>query len=59
VNVRTLGVAGDGKSEDTRVIQKAIEEHHVLYFPSGHYIVRDTLALKPDTVLIGLHPTLT
>ena len=57
--MRTLGVAGDGKSEDTRVIQKAIEEHHVLYFPSGHYIVRDTLALKPDTVLIGLHPTLT
>src|SRR6185437_14001617 len=28
-------------------------------FPSGHYVVRDTLALKPDTVLIGLHPTLT
>ena len=28
-------------------------------FPSGHYIVRDTLTLKPDTVLIGLHPTLT
>ena len=31
----------------------------VLYFPSGHYVVRDTLTLKPDTVLIGLHPTLT
>ena len=28
-------------------------------FPSGHYIVRDTITLKPDTVLIGLHPTLT
>ena len=31
----------------------------MLYFPSGHYVVSDTLTLKPDTVLIGLHPTLT
>ena len=59
VNVRTLGVAGDGKTDDTAAIQKAIGTHHVLYFPSGQYVVRDTLALKPDTVLIGLHPTLT
>ena len=28
----------------------------VLYFPTGHYIVQDTIPLKPDTVLIGLHP---
>jgi len=58
-NVHTLGVAGDGKTNDTVAIQKAIETHRVLYFPSGHYIVSDTLTLKPDTVLIGLHPTLT
>ena len=59
VNVHTLGVAGDGSTDDTGAIQKAIEQHRVLYFPSGHYIVRDTLVLKPETVLIGLHPTLT
>ncbi|MGI9071280.1 MAG: glycosyl hydrolase family 28-related protein [Bryobacteraceae bacterium] len=59
VNVHTLGVAGDGTTDDTAAIQKAIETHKVLYFPSGHYVVRDTLALKPDSVLIGLHPTLT
>jgi sugar lactone lactonase YvrE len=59
VNVQTLGVTGDGKTDDTAAIQKAIQTHRVLYFPSGHYIVRDTLALKPDTVFIGLHPTLT
>ena len=58
-NVHTLGVAGDGTTDDTATIQKAIETHRVLYFPSGRYIVRDTLTLKPDTVLIGLHPTLT
>lgn len=59
VNVHTVGVAGDGKTDDTAAIQQAITTHRVLYFPSGHYVVRDTLRLKPDTVLIGLHPTLT
>ena len=29
-----------------------------LYIPSGRYIVRDTIHLKPDTVLIGLHPSM-
>jgi sugar lactone lactonase YvrE len=59
VNVHTLGVAGDGLTDDTAAIQKAIDTHRVLYFPSGHYVVRNTITLKPDTVLIGLHPTLT
>jgi len=59
VNVHTLGVLGDGSTDDTAAIQKAIDAHRVLYFPTGHYVVSDTLTLKPDTVLIGLHPTLT
>lgn len=59
VNVHTLGVKGDGVTDETTAIQQAIDSHRVLYFPSGHYVVRDTLMLKPDTVLIGLHPSLT
>jgi len=59
VNVHTLGVIGDGTTDDTAAIQRAIQTHRVLYFPGGHYVVSDTLALRPDTVLIGLHPTLT
>ena len=59
VNVHTLDVKGDGATDDTAAIQQAIDAHRVLYFPSGHYVVRNTLTLKPDTVLIGLHPTLT
>jgi len=58
VNVHTLGVTGDGTTNDTAAIQKAIDTHRVLYFPGGHYVVSDTIALKPDTILIGLHPTL-
>jgi hypothetical protein len=59
VNVHSLGVTGDGTTDDTAAIRKAIDAHRVLYFPTGRYVVRDTLALKPDTVLIGLHPTAT
>jgi hypothetical protein len=59
VNVHTLGVMGDGSTDDTSALQHAIDLHRVLYLPSGHYVVRDTLKLKPDTILIGLHPTLT
>ena len=58
-NIHALGVIGDGISNDTAAIRKAIETHRVLYFPSGHYVVSDTIDLKPDTVLIGLHPALT
>ena len=46
-NVRTLGVTGDGKADDTAAIQKAIDGHRVLYFPSGQYLVKDTITLKP------------
>jgi hypothetical protein len=59
VNVRDLGAHGDAKTDDTDILRKAIAEHPVLYFPSGQYLVSDTIALKPDTVLIGLHPSTT
>ncbi len=59
VNLHTLGAKGDGVTDDTAAIKKAIAEHRTLYFPSGHYIVTDTIMLRPDTVLIGLSPTTT
>ncbi|WP_242123695.1 glycosyl hydrolase family 28-related protein [Sphingobium sp. Sx8-8] len=59
VNVRTLGAAGDGKADDTAALQRAIDGHRVLYFPAGFYKVTDGLKLRPDSVLIGLHPAIT
>lgn len=56
VNIRDLGAKGDGVSDDTAVFQKAIAEHRAIYLPSGFYVVHDTLKLRPDTALIGLHP---
>jgi sugar lactone lactonase YvrE len=59
VNIKSLGVTGDGKTDDTAAIQHAIDTTKVLYLPSGRYLVHDTIRLKPDTVLIGLHPSIT
>jgi hypothetical protein len=59
VNIRTLGVKGDGKTDDTAAIRHAIATARVLYIPSGRYIVHDTIRLRPDTVLVGLHPSIT
>ncbi len=59
VNVRTLGVTGDGKTDDTAALKEAIAKHRTLYLPMGWYCVSDTLTLRPDTVLIGLNPSAT
>jgi len=59
VNVHSLGVKGDGKTDDTAALQRAVDSNKVLYMPSGRYMVHDTIRLKPDTVLIGLHPSIT
>jgi len=59
VNVQSLGAKGDGVTDDTAVFRKAIADHRALYLPSGFYVISDTLMLRPDTVLIGLHPLAT
>ena len=58
-NVRDLGVKGDNATDDTAALQRAIDSRRVLYFPAGAYRVTDTLKLRADSVLIGLHPSLT
>jgi sugar lactone lactonase YvrE len=59
VNLRSLGAKGDGVTDDTAVLRKAIAEHRAIYLPSGYYVISDTLVMRPDTVLIGLHPLAT
>ena len=59
INVHSLGVMGDGVTDDTAALQRAIDTQRVLYLPLGFYIVHDTLRMKADTVLVGLHPGLT
>jgi sugar lactone lactonase YvrE len=59
VNIRSLGAKGDGSSDDTEVLRKAIAQHRTIYFPAGNYVVSDTITLKQDTVFVGLHPSMT
>ena len=55
-NIRDFGAKGDGVTDDTPAIRKAINQHDTLYFPQGRYRVSDSIVLKPNTNLIGLHP---
>jgi sugar lactone lactonase YvrE len=59
VNALTLGAQGDGTTDDTAALQKAIDAHRTVYLPTGKYIVTDTLTLRADSVLVGLHPSAT
>ena len=56
VNLRDLGAKGDDSSDDTEVIQAAIDKYEVIYVPQGWYRVSETLRMKSNTKLIGLHP---
>ncbi|MEJ2647340.1 MAG: glycosyl hydrolase family 28-related protein [Sedimentisphaerales bacterium] len=59
VNVHTLGVVGDGSTDDTQALKDAIDKHKALYLPMGRYRVSEPIRLKADTVIIGLHPSST
>src|SRR5690625_4831243 len=56
VNIKQLGAVGDGKTDDTKIFQDAIENHDVIYVPQGWYRFTDTIKMKRGTKLIGLHP---
>jgi sugar lactone lactonase YvrE len=56
VNIRTLGAKGDGNTDDTKVIQDAIDNNIAVYVPQGWYRITETIKLKANSVLIGLNP---
>jgi hypothetical protein len=58
-NALELGVKGNGTTDDTAALQHVIDTNRTVYLPSGRYLLTDTLKLRPDTVLIGLHPSTT
>ena len=58
-NLRLLGAKGDGATDDTKVLQDAIDRYPVIYIPQGWYRISTTLHLRPNTVLIGLNPIAT
>lgn len=58
-NLKSVGAVGDGKTDDTKAIQEAIDKYAVIYVPQGWYRISETIRLKPNTILIGLNPVAT
>ena len=58
-NLKTLGAKGDGTTDDTQILQDAIDKYPTVYLPQGWYKVSETIKLKPNTVLVGLNPVAT
>lgn len=60
VNVRAApySAKGDGRTDDTAALQRAIDEHEVVFLPKGCYLLSRPLELKPRTKLIGVGQTM-
>ncbi len=56
VNIRDLGAKGDDETDDTKIFQEAIDKYDNIYVPQGWYLISETLRMRPNTCLIGLHP---
>lgn len=66
VNVRDFGATGDGVTNDTTAINRALQQvykspnsltnratRRSIYFPGGTYIVNDALIIPPNARLVG------
>lgn len=55
VNVKDEGAVGDGKTDDTRAIQRALNSGtgKTVYFPAGTYRITSTLKMSSQTNLLG------
>ena len=50
--VKEFGAIGDGVTDDTAAIQKALDESDILFFPTGTYYFNQLNLTKSDTTLI-------
>ena len=56
VSVKSQGAAGDGRTDDTAAIQKAIQDYagcKIIYFPAGFYLVTGTIQVPAGTRIVG------
>ena len=53
-NVKQAGAKGDGRTDDTAALQRAIDAHETVFLPKGLYRVSRTLTLRPRTRLFGV-----
>lgn len=60
VNVREAryGALGDGETDDTAALQRALDENEAVFLPKGAYRITAPLRLNPNNKLIGLNTAL-
>jgi hypothetical protein len=49
---------GDGRTDDTDALQRAVDASEIVFLPKGCYLLTRTLSLKPRTKLIGVGQTM-
>lgn len=52
-NVKAFGAKGDGLTDDTKAIQRAIDSKSALFLPSGTYRITNTLNIQSDIIIEG------
>ena len=58
VNAKSYGAVGDGTTDDTKAIQRALNEDATVYFPKGTYMVTETLHSKSRSVQLDPYATI-
>ncbi|KAI3480149.1 hypothetical protein L1887_57749 [Cichorium endivia] len=56
VNVKELGCAGDGTTDDSKALQQILDSsagNKIVYVPQGTYYLESTVTLPPGTRMVG------
>ena len=55
IDVTTLGLRGDGVTDNTAALQNALNTHvgSVLFFPYGTYLIGNTVVVPPGSRMLG------
>jgi hypothetical protein len=53
VSVKDFGAVGDNSTDDTVAIQNALDSGNIIYFPTGEYLVSDSLKFNSNQAIYG------
>lgn len=53
INVKQFGAKGDGIHDDTSIIRNTVTKGKKIYFPTGTYLITETITLSNSVTLVG------